>query len=190
MHFPFLIKIHNGELEKPVIFMRKHLILLMGQLCIFVLLSLFPLFADLILHDSVQIWLQGPVLGPTIILFVGLFEILVLLLLYSAFMDWYLDIWIVTDERIVDVNQFGVFGREIAELQLSKVQDVSSDQRGVFATMFNYGNIRVQSAGEKVSFEFSGIPHSNEVTRHILELAQEDMHWHEAALAGQITGLK
>ncbi|MBP9748987.1 PH domain-containing protein [Patescibacteria group bacterium] len=190
MHFPFLIKIHNGEMECPKIFMRKHPVILSGQVMLYLFLACLPFIANVVLGEVVAIWLAMDVLGPVMLLLLSLFELFVAMLLYSAFMDWYLDVWVVTDERIVDVNQHGVFGREIAELQLSKVQDVASEQKGAFATIFGYGKIRVQSAGEHVQFEFDGIPRPNEVARTILELVQADMHFHEAALVGHIKGLK
>jgi uncharacterized membrane protein YdbT with pleckstrin-like domain len=190
MHFPFLIKIHDGQTEKPQIFMRKHPVILFGQIALYLFLACLPFIASVVLGDVVGSWLAADVLGPVILLLLSLFELFVVTLLYSAFMDWYLDVWVVTDERIIDVNQHGVFGREIAELQLAKVQDVASEQRGAFATIFGYGKIRVQSAGERVQFEFDGIPKPNEIARMILELAQADMHFHEAVLAGHIKGLK
>lgn len=188
MHFPFLVKIHGGTLEKPVIFLRKHPIILIGQLAIYVFLAVLPAIGYLILPDVIDSWLAEASYGTITVLLLTLFELSVLLFSYNAFMDWFLDVWVVTDERIVDVNQSGVFGREIAELQLAKVQDVAVEQKGVFATVFNYGRIRVQSAGEKMHFEFHGISRPNEIQKKIIELVQNDQHWHREALADQIKG--
>ncbi|TAL19147.1 PH domain-containing protein [Patescibacteria group bacterium] len=188
MHFPFLIKIHGGEMEKPAIFMRKHPLILFGQSLLYLALLTGPYIAYLVLRDVAVEWLNHPTLGPAVLLLVTLYDLFVLLLFYAAYMDWYLDIWVVTNERIVDVNQHGVFGREIAELQLSKVQDVASEQKGVFATIFHYGLIRVQSAGEKAQFEFAGIPYPHDIARKILELVQADQKWHREALAQEIKG--
>lgn len=188
MHYSFLTKIHHGEMEQPVIFMRKHPMLLFGTVSLFLALACAPVAAMMVLGDVVTAWMQGPLLGPAIILLLSLYELFILLLLYGSFMDWYLDIWVVTNERIVDVNQNGVFGRAIAELQLAKVQDVSVEQRGVIATMFGYGTIRVQSAGEKALFEFDGISHPQQISKHIIELVQADTQFHREALANAITG--
>lgn len=189
MHFPFLVKIHGGAMEHPVIFMRKHPIILLGQLAIYVALALLPAVAYLVLPDVVDSWLAEQTSGTVTVLLLTLFGLSIALFAYNAFMDWYLDIWVVTDERIVDVNQSGVFGRAIAELQLAKVQDVAIEQKGLFATLFDYGRIRVQSAGEKVEFEFQGIARPNAIQKHIIELVQNDQQWHREALADQITGV-
>jgi uncharacterized membrane protein YdbT with pleckstrin-like domain len=188
MHFPFLIKIHHGELEKPLIFMRKHAVILIGHSLLYLVLAAFPFIALLVLPDVIAGWLAHEILGPITVLLLSLFELFVLLLFYSAFMDWYLDIWVVTDERIVDVNQSGVFAREIAELRHDKIQDVSVEQKGFFATVFGYGRIHVQTAGESTKFEFAGIPKPNEVARHILELAHADSQYHQETLAARVRG--
>ncbi len=188
MRYPFLIKIHNGELEKPAIFMRKHAAMLFSQLALYLVLAAAPFATWLILSDVITTWFESPRIGPAVVLALSGFELFVLLLLYSAFMDWYLDVWIVTDERIIDVNQHGVWSREIAELPLSKVQDVTVEQKGVFATIFGYGKIQVQSAGEKIEFEFEGLPKPNQMSKKILELVQADQRWHREALAQEIKG--
>lgn len=188
MHFPFLIKIHHGELEKPLIFMRKHPVIFIGHSFFYLALAAFPFIAFLILPDVIASWLADPVIGPITVLLLSIFELFVLLLFYSAFMDWYLDIWVVTDERIIDVNQSGVFAREIAELQHGKIQDVSVEQKGFFATVFGYGRIHVQTAGESIKFEFDGIPKPNDVARHILELAHQDSQYHQETLAARVRG--
>ncbi len=190
MHFPFLVKIHDGAAEEPRMFMRKHAAILLGTSLLFLLLAAAPFLASFMLPEAVASWLGHPRLGPAVVLLVGVFELFVVLLWYGAFMDWYLDIWVVTNERIVDVDQNGVFGRSVSELQLSKVQDVKTEQKGVFATVFGYGTIRVQSAGEKENFVFDGLPRPNEVARQIVELVQADQRWHREALAEQIKGVK
>ena len=189
MHFPFLIKIHGGGVEKPEIFMRKHPVILLSHMTVYLLLAVFPVIGYAILPELVNLWLEHAIYGPIVVLLLILFELCVLLFAYNSFMDWYLDIWVVTNERIVDINQSGVFGREIAELQLSKVQDVAVEERGVFATIFGFGKIRVQSAGEKVQFEFDGLAKPNEVQKKIIELVQKDQQWHREALAEQIKGV-
>lgn len=95
------------------------------------------------------------------------------LLLYVKFIDYYLDVWILTDQRIVQVKQRSLFNREIAEFDLSTVQDVSSQVRGVFGTFLNYGKILVQTAAARDLFEFRFIPNPNKVEEQILKLQEK-----------------
>ena len=72
--------------------------------------------------------------------------------------NYYLDVWIITNKRIIDVEQQGLFKREISFLHMDKIQDVTFKVDGVLATMLNYGNLAVQTAGAEGDFPISGVP--------------------------------
>lgn len=69
----------------------------------------------------------------------------------SFFVQWtnyYLDVWYVTEKRIIDVEQKALFNRSVASLRFEKIQDISIDVRGFISTFLNIGDIRVQTAAE------------------------------------------
>lgn len=78
---------------------------------------------------------------------------------FFAFVNYYLDVFVVTNERIMRIEQHGPFSRTVAELRLERVQDVTIEQHGLLPTFLHYGNLRVQTAGETGEFTFSAIPH-------------------------------
>lgn len=61
-------------------------------------------------------------------------------------MHWYYTMFIVTDRRIVDVDQRGFFDRTVSEVLFSKIQDVSYRIKGVFPTLLHYGTVIIQTA--------------------------------------------
>ncbi len=72
-----------------------------------------------------------------------------------AFVIWtnhFLDVLIVTNLHIIDIEQKGLWHREIATISLQKVQDISSKTEGIIQTMLNYGQIEIQSAGALNNF--------------------------------------
>ncbi|MEX0672919.1 MAG: PH domain-containing protein [Candidatus Paceibacterota bacterium] len=88
-----------------------------------------------------------------------LYSIWLLLLWVLAFIlwtDYYLDEWVVTPQRIIDIEQHGLFHRDIASLRFDRIQDISSEVPGFIATMFNFGQLRVQSAGEEREVVLAG----------------------------------
>ena len=180
MHFPFLIKIHEGQMEKPIILLRQHAIIFLKDIVVYLFLLALPIIAGLIIPDQVSRALEHPAGGPSILLFFFLWELFFILLFYTAFLNYYLDVWVVTDERILDINQEGVFSRSVSELELHRIQDVHAEIKGVFATLFNFGLIEVQTAGTKEKFVFDHLPNPQAVARHILELAQADAKFHDA----------
>jgi len=76
---------------------------------------------------------------------------------------------IVTDQNIVEITQYSLFNRQVSHLNLANVQEVSATQKGLLASIFNYGTITIESAGEKASFEFRFTPNANVCAKYILE---------------------
>lgn len=109
----------------------------------------------------------------TVVIVMSLVILYLLLFMYHAWVDYYLDIWIVTNERIIATDQRGLFHRVTSELRLDRIQDVSSTTRGIFATLFKYGTVRVRTASEADKFFFNEIAHPEIVARKILELHEQ-----------------
>ncbi len=78
--------------------------------------------------------------------------------LFIAWVDYYLDVGIVTDKRIIDIDQRGLFRRNVAELDCKMVQDINADKTGILQTLFNFGDVIVQTAGETPNFSFHAVP--------------------------------
>lgn len=95
------------------------------------------------------------------------------LFLFQNFADWYLDIWIVTNQRIVNIEQRGLFGRVMSELMLYNVQDVTSEVKGFIPSMFDYGGVHIQTSAEKTRFQFDNVEHPSFIAKRVLELATE-----------------
>jgi uncharacterized membrane protein YdbT with pleckstrin-like domain len=93
---------------------------------------------------------------------------------FILWLDYYLDVWIVTNERIINIEQHGFFSRKVSELKLTKIQDVTSEIIGVIPSLLNYGNIYVQTAGEKERFTFHQIPDPNYVKNRIVQLQEKE----------------
>lgn len=74
------------------------------------------------------------------------------------FVDYWLDVWIITDRRVVNVEQKGLFMREVSELRHQKIQDVTTEVEGFFPTLLDFGNVFVQTAAEKAEFFFRNVP--------------------------------
>ena len=109
-----------------------------------------------------------------------IYTLSVWLFFYTAFVNYFLDMWIITNDRIVDIRQMGLFSRTIAELDLFRVQDVTSEAHGIFATMFDFGNVFIQTAGETERFVFYNVPEPHKIREAIIHLADEDRKFHNA----------
>lgn len=76
---------------------------------------------------------------------------------------------IVTDENITQITQAGLFNRKVSELSMSNVEDVTAQQHGVFAHLFNYGILKIETAGEQNNFQFFYCPNPNAYAKATLD---------------------
>lgn len=92
---------------------------------------------------------------------------------FSSVAFYYLNVGIITNENIVQINQARFFSRQISELELDKIQDVSSSQKGIMQNFLNFGNIEVQTAGKLPNFSFTNVGNASENARKIMEMAEQ-----------------
>ena len=110
-----------------------------------------------------------PPVNPSLLIFLSsVWTLLLWAKFFSLWTDHYLDIWIVTDRRIVNIDQKGLFSREVSTLRIECVQDVTLEIHGIVATVLGFGNVLVQTAGESEEFLIKGIANPEYVKRKIL----------------------
>jgi uncharacterized membrane protein YdbT with pleckstrin-like domain len=112
---------------------------------------------------------------------------MVWLFFIATVIDYYLDLWLVTNYRVVNVEQHSLFSRTISELDLAKVQDITSEIKGVIPSIFNFGDVHIQTAGEKERFIFEQVPHAHDIRKKILDLVQENQRRQMTAVIENIS---
>lgn len=92
--------------------------------------------------------------------------------------DYYLDIWVVTDRRIISIDQRGLFVRSVGSFRLERLQDMNIVIPGFLATMLDYGHIEAQTAsGAEEEFQVRFLPHPREIKSLILEAADNRLRY-------------
>jgi hypothetical protein len=86
---------------------------------------------------------------------------------------YYLNIQIITNERIVDITQRSLIHHTTSELHLSRIEDVTAEVSGVFGTLLDYGHVYVQTAGETERFIFHQVPNPQALVKLILDLYEQ-----------------
>lgn len=164
--------------EKLVYFLRRHPITLFGVIIGYVLLLAVPVFVWWYLNVMQPETLNDQSTMALIVMGGSIFFLFGWLFLFQLFLDYYLDSWIVTTKRILNIEQTGLFGRTVSELRLYRIQDVTATVNGALKTILNYGEVEIQTAGEREHFVFEEIPDPNKVSKTILELSEEDRREH------------
>jgi len=164
--------------EKIIYILRRHWITFFPYLLMFIFILLIPIAIYGLFASTFTSTMQNPITYPLIILAGSAYYLSTFLFFYSFFTDFYLDIWIVTNDRLVDIRQISLFARTIAEVDLYQIQDITSEVHGLFQTVFNYGNIYLQTAGSVPKFIIYNVHQPDKLREEIIELASADKKYH------------
>ncbi len=124
---------------------------------------------DLSLKEILQFVVQG---GVAIVVFIiwGLFEII------EEWYEYSNDICIVSNQRVISIDQEGFFRREIAEAELDKIQEVEYQTHGLLETTFNFGDIHIQTASAHSNLVLKDVPRPYEVQQQITKRIATSKH--------------
>ncbi len=90
--------------------------------------------------------------------------------------NFYLDAWIITNKRIIDIEQYTLFNREISEFRIQNIQDVTIDVGGFIPTILGFGDILIETAGEQKHCAIKDAPHPEKVKNIVSHLQAELAH--------------
>lgn len=170
--------------EEPIMLMRRHwfviayrvgsiaVLFIISVVLYFVIQSIFPVFSE----GNSMAFLN----------FAESFAALMIwAVLFVTWIDYYFDVWIITNRRVINIEQKALFSRFVSELKFSKIQDVTTEVHGLIPTLLDYGDVYVQTAGEKERFIFRQVPHPNKAKELLIKL-QERMRREETDEFGEV----
>ncbi len=92
----------------------------------------------------------------------------------EKFLSWYFDVYIITDERVIDIEFRNLLDKKFSEAKISLIQDVASNVRGISQTMFNYGDVLIQTASAIPEICFEKVPNPDKVIKVLQMMRQEE----------------
>lgn len=155
--------------ERAFLFIRRHWIIELWLLVRFIFLLTMPFLIFAALHTWIPDWVSGARNSVALII-ISIWMLFVGLKYYINWLDNFFDIVILSDRRIVDINQRNLFNRETTEASLAQIQDVKADVRGIFGTLMRYGDITIETAAEHSNFYLYTIAHPTTVASQILKI--------------------
>lgn len=154
--------------EHIVLFLRQHIIVNLPWLAIAAVLLSAPTLAFPFLFGFTRFSFAIP--AGYLIVGTLFWYLMTFGFILANFIGWFFNIYIITDRRVVDIDFLYLLYKQFSEAELSKIQDISYTTGGILATMFNYGNVSIETAGEMPNFEFDNIPHPEKVVSTIRSL--------------------
>lgn len=157
----FVTEVHKHPLGILLIYIQAGIGMLLAIILAYVLLP------GLMGEDS---WNKNQVLISLILI---ILTASVALILMVATYIYRLNRLIISNRNVTQVLQKGLFSRQVSELSMANVEDVTANQKGILATIFNYGELRIETAGEQNNFHFTFCPNPNHYGRIVLEARQQ-----------------
>jgi uncharacterized membrane protein YdbT with pleckstrin-like domain len=153
--------------ENIIIYIRKHWLRFVIQLFPIAVLAMLPIvfpgaatFFLPIYLTQIQNAIWALYFMWLIVLWVWAFEM---------WTEYYLDMWVLTNKKIVSADQRSLFNRHMSTLELEKIQDITVEVDGFIETMLEYGTLRVQTAGEMREFVMDDAAHAEKCKQLILD---------------------
>lgn len=143
--------------EKIILLMRAHWITNIWWLIGTLILTLLPFFLFPPLFSG-SFPLIPAFNAKAVLLTTILWYLVTIAFVFENFLNWYFNVAIVTDKRVIDVDFSWPLFRNVSECELERVQDVGYQISGFGATIFNYGDVLVQTASEITRFVFKSVP--------------------------------
>ena len=140
--------------EQIIKVFRKHWFIFLLDVLLVILAALIPFAVYFLpkewtqLIKSITPFLSTLYLAWSVILFFG---ILVMATTY------FFDIWVLTNKRLIDVDQINLFKRDISEIRLEHIVDLNIKIFGIINTFLKIGTVEVESSGAVKEFSLRNI---------------------------------
>lgn len=165
----------KGQLpdEKIVCFTRKHAVHIFPAIIALVLATIVTIALPFLIDQKAM----TAVLGKSGFFIFG--SILIFCVtyathfLFSKIFNYYLRIFIVTNERVVDLNKTLFMNDHMLTVMLSEIQDISMDKVGLMQSIFNYGTLNIVVSGTDQTKSIHRIPNPHYHLRKIVQARQE-----------------
>lgn len=154
--------------EKVLLLLRRHWITNVPWILGVLLMSVAPAVAEEVVPVLALVPLRFQLMMTV------MWYLLTLAVVIEKFLEWYFNVYIITDERIVDIDFYSLIYKEISDMKIDRIQDVTAIQGGVIRALFNFGTVNIQTAGERREFDFEDVPRPQVVAKFLNEMLLEE----------------
>ena len=155
--------------ENILLILHRHWFVLVRELAA---IGVVVLIGLMVFSSRASLYAETTLIDPLAWFILSIFFLCILSFAFGLWVTYRLDVWIITTKRIIDVEQRGLFNREVSEFLISKVQNVTTETPTFIATMLDFGNMVIETAGEK-SFIVREVPHMEKAKQIILEYSSK-----------------
>lgn len=161
---------------------RKHIFTFLLHVLLLIILLIVPLFPT----PSITAFLtEAAERGGTLFAIFYLLWILILwVIFFFKWTNYYLDVWVITNKRVFDIDQKGMFNRTTSVFRLERIEDITVEVHGVLPTLLKYGDVHIHTAGTHDVGSGRGSDITIRGARHPLEVKRIIMNEHGKVISG------
>jgi hypothetical protein len=163
-YFPHNVEFINEEPgEEVVLLVRRHLITNAGWILLVIAMAFAPLAIKFFpLLDFLPLRFQ--------LVSILFWYLLILAIAIQGFLGWFFSVNIVTNKRVIDVDFVNLIYRKITDAEISHIEDATVEMGSVVRTLFDYGDIVIQTAAEIPEVTFDAVPHPDRIDKILSDL--------------------
>lgn len=163
-YYPHGVSFVNQEPEEEIVLLvRRHFFTNTGWVLVTILMIIAP-----ILLNFLPILSFMPANFQLVAILI--WYLLTLAIFIQGFLSWFFSVNIITNRRVIDVDFVNLIYRKITDAEIGKIEDVTVQMGSVVRTLFDYGDVLIQTAAETPEVEFEGVPHPDQIDKILSEL--------------------
>lgn len=159
--------------EKIILKKRRHWFVIAIELVPVVAAAVLPLFFLTVgsAIPFVQLVLSEHI--TAVIFFLSSWWLFLWIIFFIIWTNYYLDIVVITSKRVIDIEQLGLFARDIVEVRMENIEDIKVAVIGLLPSLLDMGNLYIQTAGESREVVIKNIPSPHEAREAIAKCRDE-----------------
>jgi hypothetical protein len=92
----------------------------------------------------------------------------------ESFLKWFYHVFIITDERIIDLDFISMVHKDVSITKIDRIEDITYLKIGFIASLFDFGTVLIQTAATQQQIQFENVPRPSRVTSLLNELILEE----------------
>ena len=156
--------------EHIVLLLRQHPAVYIPRIFVVILMILLPIIIIPLLGTvNLDIGAGDMAFAAGIVV---LWVMVIVSVVAISFFVWYFNVSIITNQRIIDIDFTQLFDHRVSECQLEKIEDVTHTSVGMWAVIFDFGTVYIQTAAEQREFDIRNVPRPRDVQDTINDLLE------------------
>jgi len=87
--------------------------------------------------------------------------------------SWNNSDYILTDQRVIKIDQLSMFNRVISEAEIHRIQEISTEIKGPIKTMFNFGTVKIKTASDNSRLDLDDVSNPYDVQQAIVQIQKK-----------------